>query len=66
VRWKERREKSLKEEVETGMERRERSKEREGEKPWQVTSRFCSVCLQVVINVLMGWMVLGFVCFDGQ
>jgi len=28
--------------------------------------RFCSVYLQVVINVLKGWMVLGFVCLGGQ
>jgi len=28
--------------------------------------RFCSVYLQVVINVPKGWMVLGFVCLSGQ
>jgi len=28
--------------------------------------RFCSVYLQVVINVLKGWMVLDFVCLSGQ
>jgi len=28
--------------------------------------RFCSVYLQVVINVLKGWMVLSFVCLGGQ
>jgi len=51
----------LKEEEETGTERKKRL-EGEGEKPWQRTSRFRSVYLQVVINVLKGWMVLGFVC----
>jgi len=33
---------------------------------WQVMLRFCSVYLQVVINVLKGWMVPGFVCLSGQ
>jgi len=28
--------------------------------------RFCSVYLQVVINVPKGWMVPGFVCLSGQ
>jgi len=34
----------------------------EGEKPRQVRLRFCSVYLQVLINVPKGWMVPGFVC----
>jgi len=38
----------------------------EGEKPWQVMLRFCSMYLQVVINILKGWMVPGFVCLSGQ
>jgi len=38
----------------------------EGEKPWQVMLRVCSVYLQVVINVPKGWMVPGFVCLSGQ
>jgi len=37
-----------------------------GEKPWQVMLRFRSVYLQVVINVLKGWMAPGFVCLGGQ
>jgi len=45
---------------------KEKRQEGEGEKPWQVTLRFHSVYLQVVINVLKGWMVLGFVCLGGQ
>ena len=32
----------------------------------QVMLRFCSVYLQIVINVPKGWMVLGFVCLGGQ
>jgi len=36
------------------------------EKPWQVMLRFCSVYLQVVINVLEGWILLDFVCLGGQ
>jgi len=55
----------LKEEEETRGERR-RQGGGEGEKPWQVMLRFCSVYLQVVINVPKGWMVLGFVCLSGQ
>ena len=49
----------MKEEEETRREKR-------GEKPWQVMLRFCSVYLQVVINVLKGWIVSGFVCLSGQ
>jgi len=55
----------LKEEEETRMGRKRQETER-GEKPWQVMLRFCSVYLQVVINVPKGWMVLGFVCLSGQ
>jgi len=33
---------------------------------WRRTIRFRSVYLQVVINVLRGWVVLGFVCLSGQ
>jgi len=55
---------SLKEEEETrGKGGQERG---EGEKPWQVMLRFCSVYLQVVINVPKRWMVPGFVCLSGQ
>jgi len=46
--------------------RKERQERGEGKKPWQVMLRFCSVCLQVVINVLKGWMVPGYVCLSGQ
>jgi len=46
-----------------GKEEREEGK---GEKPWQVMLRFSSMYLMVVINVLKGWMVLGFVCLGGQ
>jgi len=59
----------LKEEEETGIERRRDRKEREREAvagQWRLTLRFCSAYLQVVINVLKGWMVLGFVCLGGQ
>jgi len=59
----------LKEEEETRTERREeetRQRRERGEKPWQLMLRFCSVYLQVVINVSKGWMVLGFVCLSGQ
>jgi len=62
-RRKDGRERRLKEEEETRTERRDRGGE--GEKPWQVMLRFYSVYLQV-INVLKGWMVLGFVCLSGQ
>jgi len=61
MRKKDGQERSLKKVEETEIERRKRQ-EGEGKKPWQVTLRFCSVYLQVVINVLKGWMVLGFVC----
>jgi len=37
-----------------------------GRTRWQVMLRFCSVYLQVVINVHKGWMVAGFVCLSGQ
>jgi len=48
-------ERSLKEEEETrGKGETGRG---EGEKPRQVKLRFCSVYLQVVINVPKGWMV---------
>jgi len=40
----------LKEEEETRGERRRQGRGK-GEKPWQVMLRFCSVYLQVVINV---------------
>jgi len=40
--------------------------EGEGEKSWHMTIRFCSVYLQVVINDVKGWMVLGSVCLGGQ
>jgi len=33
---------------------------------WRQMLRFRSVYLQVVINVLKGWMVPGFVCLSGQ
>jgi len=57
----------LKKEEETRRERKRQDRDGErGEKPWQVMLRFCSVYLQVVINVLKGWMVPGFVCFNGQ
>lgn len=36
------------------------------ERKWRLTFRFHSVYLQVVMNVLKGWMVLGFVCLGGQ
>ena len=36
------------------------------ERKWKLTLRFLSVYLQVVINVLKGWMVLGFVCLGEQ
>jgi len=49
----------LKEEKETRGGRRKQGGG-EGEKPWQVMLRFCSVYLQVVINVP------GFVCLSGQ
>ncbi len=58
-------ERSLKEEEETRTERK-RQERGEREKPWQVMLRICSVYLQVVINVLKGWMVPGFVCLSGQ
>jgi len=45
---------------------KEKSQERKREKPWQVTLRFHSVYLQVVINVLKGWMAPVFVCLSGQ
>jgi len=56
----------LKEE-ETGKEGGDRGRRREvmaGQ--WRLMLRFCSVYLQVVINVLRGWMVPGFVCLIGQ
>jgi len=54
----------LKEEEEIRGERRRQGR---GEgKPWQVMLRFCSVYLQVVINVPKGWMVPGIVCLSGQ
>jgi len=55
----------LKDGEETRTERR-RGDRGEGEKPWQVMLRFCSVYLQVVINVPKEWMVPGFVCLSGQ
>jgi len=51
----------LKEEEETGMERRKRE-EREGEKPWQVTLRFRSVINRLLLMFLRNGCVLGFVC----
>ncbi len=59
----------MKEEGETKGERKSQEGEKErsrGRTRWQVMLRFCSVYLQVVINVLKGWMVLGFVCLSGQ
>ncbi len=55
----------MKEEEETKGERKRRGTER-GEKPWQVMLRLCSVYLQVVIDVLKGWIVPDFVCLSGQ
>ena len=55
----------MKEEEETRTKRR-RQDGGEGEKPWQVMLRFCSVYLQVVINVPKGWTVPGFVCLSVQ
>jgi len=59
----------LKEEVWRSLRRLEQKGKTgrgEGEKPWQVMLRFCSVYLQVVFNVPKGWMVPGFVCLSGQ
>ena len=55
----------MKEEEELGEKGGDKER-REGEKPWQVMLRFCSVYLQVVINVPKGWVVPGFVCLSGQ
>jgi len=46
-----------------GGERRERSR---GRTIWREMLRFHAVSLQVVTNVLRGWMVLAFVCLGGQ
>jgi len=60
----------LKEEEETRGERRRQGGgeglRSRGRTRWQVMLRFCSVYLQVVINVLKGWIVLGFVCLSRQ
>jgi len=64
MRRKDGQEKSLKEEEKTRLEEGER--ESSWETIWKETLRFCSVYLQVVINILKGWMVLGFVCLGGQ
>jgi len=58
----------LKEEEETrGERKRQGEKQRSfGRTRWQEMLRFCSVYLQVVTNVLKGWMVPGFVCLSGQ
>jgi len=59
----------LKKEEESKGERRRQEGERErshGRTRWQAMLRFCSVYLQVVINVLKGWIVPGFVCLGGQ
>jgi len=58
-------ERSLKEEEETRGERK-RQEKGEVEKPCQEMLRFCSVYLQVVINVPKRWMILGFVYLSGQ
>jgi len=56
----------VKEEEETGTERRKRQ-EREGEKPWQDNMagdvRFHAVYLQVVMSVLKRWMCTGLCMF---
>jgi len=64
MRRKDGREKSLKGE-ETGTEegRRERERERERETTWKLRLRFLAVPLQVVINVLKGWMCTGLCMF---
>jgi len=60
----------LKEEEETRGERRRQGTgeglRSRGRTRWQVMLRFCSVYLQVVINVLKGWIVPGTVCLSGQ
>jgi len=60
----------LKEEEETRGERRRQGRgeglRSRGRTRWQVMLRFCSVYLQVVINVLKGWIVPGIVCLSGQ
>jgi len=47
-------------------EKEEREREKLWQDNWQVTLRFYPVPLQVVTNVLKGWMVLDFVCLGGQ
>jgi len=64
MRRKDGRERSLKEEEETGRERGEIGGTEE--RKWKLMLRLYSVCLQVVINVLKGWMCMGFVCLSGQ
>jgi len=59
--WRKRRRLEWKEE-ETGRIERTVTVERTR----KLTLRFCSVYLQVVINDLKGWMVLGSVCLGGQ
>jgi len=55
------------EETRTERKRQEGEKGREAVAGrWRLTLKFCSVYLQVVINVLKGWMVQGFVCLSGQ
>jgi len=69
TRRKDGREKTLKEEEETGTERKKRQRG-QGERPGQDNMagdlRFHAAPLQVVTNVPKGWMVLGFVCLGGQ
>jgi len=58
-------ERSLKEEEETRTEReRQEGRERSrGRTIWRVTLRFHAVSLQVVTNVLKGWMCAGLCMF---
>jgi len=56
----------LREGEETGTEMRKRQEETERvatERTWRLTFRFHSVDLQVVMNVLKGWMCTGFCMF---
>jgi len=56
---------------EKGRERKRQERRQKGERScgrtiWRVMLRFHAVPLQVVTNVLKGWMVLDFVCLGGQ
>jgi len=55
----------LKEEEAAGMEEGRRQ-QRSHRTTWRLTLRLHTVPLQVVMNVLKGWMVPGFVCLGGQ